>query len=159
MTRYGLGDEQDRAALILHMVRSLSGRLALKLLATPSHADEAISFALARLFLEQNGLLALAKDLARLTADGIDIVGLRTVCAPPKGQTWRSLKSLENELGTILEKDQAYTLLTPLVGIYELRLGDAHLPSSTLDDAFNMIGIDRSAHAVATADPGKVGGG
>lgn len=98
--------------------------------------------------LEQNGLLALAKDLARLTADRIDIVGLRTVCAPPKGQTWRSLKSLENELGTILEKDQAYTLLTPLVGIYELRLGDAHLPSSTLDDAFNMIGIDRSAHAV-----------
>ena len=98
--------------------------------------------------LEQNGLLALAKDLARLTADRIDIMGLRSACAPPKGQTWGSLKSLENALGTILPKDQARSLLTPLVGIYELRLGDAHLPSSTVDDAFNMIGIDRTTHAV-----------
>lgn len=98
--------------------------------------------------LEQNGLLALAKDLARLTADRIEIAGLRTVSSPPNGQTWGSLKSLENALSTILQKDQARSLLTPLVGIYELRLGDAHLPSNTIDDAFNMIGIDRSAHAV-----------
>jgi hypothetical protein len=98
--------------------------------------------------LEQNGLLALAKDLARLTADRIDVAPLRTVCAPPKGQTWGSLKSLENALGTILQKDHARSLLTPLVGIYELRLGDAHLPSSAVDDAFDMIGIDRSTHAI-----------
>ena len=98
--------------------------------------------------LEQNGLLALAKDLARLIVDRIDIASLRTVCAPPKDQTWGSLKSLENALGTLMPKDQARSLLTPLVGIYELRLGDAHLPSSTIDEAYEMIGIDRSTHAV-----------
>lgn len=98
--------------------------------------------------LEQNGLLALAKDLARLTADRINIPGVQAACAPPKGEKWRSLKSLENALGTLLPKEQARSLLTPLVGIYELRLGDAHLPSSTIDDAFNMIAIDRSIHAV-----------
>lgn len=98
--------------------------------------------------LEQNGLLALAKDLARLIVDRIDIASLRAVCAPPKDQTWGSLKSLENALGTLVPKDQARSLLTPLVGIYELRLGDAHLPSSTIDDAYDMIGIDRSTHPV-----------
>lgn len=98
--------------------------------------------------LEQSGLLSLAKDLARLIVDRIDIAGLRTVCAPPKGQTWESLKSLENALSTLMAKDQARSLLTPIVGIYELRLGDAHLPSSTIDEAYEMIGIDRAAHAV-----------
>lgn len=98
--------------------------------------------------LEQSGLLSLAKDLARLIVDRIDIAGLRTVCAPPKGQTWGSLKSLENALGTLMAKEQARSLLTPIVGIYELRLGDAHLPSSTIDEAYEMIGIDRAAHAV-----------
>jgi len=35
-------------------------------------------------------------------------------------------------------------LLTPLVGIYELRLGDAHLPSGAMEEAFELVGIDRS---------------
>jgi hypothetical protein len=99
--------------------------------------------------LDQSGLLSLAKDLARLTVDRIDIGALRAVSSPKKGQTWGSLKSLEKALGTILPPDQARSLLTPLVGIYELRLGDAHLPSSTIDEAFVMIGIDRSKNPVA----------
>jgi hypothetical protein len=98
--------------------------------------------------LEQSGLLSFAKDLARLIADRIDIGALRAVCSPPKGQTWGSLKSLEKALATIMPPDQARSLLTPLVGIYELRLGDAHLPSGTIEDAFAMIGIDRSKSLV-----------
>jgi hypothetical protein len=98
--------------------------------------------------LEQSGLLSFAKDLARLIADRIDIGALRATCSPPKGETWGSLKSLEKALATIIPPDQARSLLTPLVGIYELRLGDAHLPSSTIDDAFAMIGIDRSKSLV-----------
>jgi hypothetical protein len=30
------------------------------------------------------------------------------------------------------------------VGAYELRLGDAHLPSSQLSEAFSMVGIDQT---------------
>jgi hypothetical protein len=99
--------------------------------------------------LDQSGLLSLAKDLARLIADRIDIGALRTVSSPQNGEKWGSLKSLEKALATILLPDQARSLLTPLVGIYELRLGDAHLPSSTIDDAFAMIRIDRSKNPVA----------
>jgi hypothetical protein len=98
---------------------------------------------------DQSGLLSLAKDLARLIADRIDIGALRTVSSPKEGETWASLKSLEKALATILPADQARSLLTPLVGVYELRLGDAHLPSSTIDAAFAMIRIDRSKSPVA----------
>lgn len=99
--------------------------------------------------LDESGLLSLAKDLARLIADRIDIGALRSVSSPKEGETWGSLKSLEKALATILPPDQARSLLTPFVGVYELRLGDAHLPSSTIDDAFAMIGIDRSKSPIA----------
>ncbi len=94
--------------------------------------------------LDQSGLLALAKDLARLTADRIDIGALRAIAPAPKDEKWGSLKSLEKALATILPADQSRSLMTPLVGVYELRLGDAHLPSGEIEDAFAMIGVDRS---------------
>lgn len=99
--------------------------------------------------LDQSGLLSLAKDLARLTADRIDIGALRAISSPKAGEKWGSMKSLEKALATILPPDQARSLLTPLVGIYELRLGDAHLPSSSVDDAYAMIGIDRSKNPIS----------
>jgi hypothetical protein len=43
---------------VLDLLRSLSGRLALKLLSSPTHVNEALGLAMARLFLEQYGLLA-----------------------------------------------------------------------------------------------------
>lgn len=42
----------------LQLLRSLSGRLALKLLSSPNYVGEALGLAMARLFLEQYGLLA-----------------------------------------------------------------------------------------------------
>lgn len=50
--------------------------------------------------LDLSGLYALAKDLARVTADSIDSSNLQKIIAPPKDQKWGSLKSLENYLGT-----------------------------------------------------------
>jgi hypothetical protein len=94
---------------------------------------------------DQAGLLALAKDIARITADRFDLSSLRKVVTSPKGENWRSIKSLEMALGTIMPAEDARSMLTPLVGIYELRLGDAHLPSSAIDDAFSMVGINRTA--------------
>ncbi len=41
------------------------------------------------------GLYARAKDLARLTAERINAASLQKIVAPPKGQKWGSLKSLE----------------------------------------------------------------
>ena len=91
--------------------------------------------------LEVGGLLALAKDIARLTADSIDVGVLRSIIAPRKGENWRSLRHLEHALSTRVDSDAARAALSPLVGIYELRLGDAHLPSSEIIEAYKLAGV------------------
>jgi DNA mismatch repair protein MutH len=36
-------------------------------------------------------------------------------------------------------------MLAPLVGVYGLRLGDAHLPSSKIEQAFELVGLEIGA--------------
>lgn len=55
-----------------------------------------------------------------------------------------SLKTLEWVLGQSVSKEEARKLLTTLVGIYELRLGDAHLPPTEIAEAYSMAGVDRT---------------
>ena len=94
--------------------------------------------------IDQTGFFALAKDLARLTADSIDTSALQKIVEPPKGTRWQSLKSLENFLAKIVEPQQARFLLSPLVGIFELRHADAHLPASDLDESLSLVKVDKA---------------
>ena len=96
----------------------------------------------------EEGLLALAKDLCRLIVDRLDSGVLQTVVKPPKGEKWGSLKSLEKVLASKVEPSLARAMLAPLVGVYELRLADAHLPSAEYAGAFEMAGVDRDAPLV-----------
>jgi hypothetical protein len=95
--------------------------------------------------IDKAGLLSLAKDLARLVADRIDVNALRKIVAPPAGEKWGSLKSLEKALASKIEPTRASSIVAPLFGIYELRLGDAHLPSSEIDNAISKARVDQSA--------------
>lgn len=97
---------------------------------------------------DRNGLFSLAKDVARLTADSLDTNGLQKIVPPPKGEKRRSLKSLEKVLATKVSPDDAYTMMTPLFGIYDLRHADAHLPSNEVELTMKMAGIDPSTHAI-----------
>jgi hypothetical protein len=92
---------------------------------------------------DQAGFFALAKDLARLIADSIDTAAIQKIVPPPKGEKWGSLKSLEKLLAEKIGSQKAHDLLTPLVGVYELRHADAHLASSNIDEAFSMARVDR----------------
>jgi len=94
---------------------------------------------------EEGGFLALAKDLVRLTADRIDASALQKIVPPPGKEKWGSLKSLEKYLGTLMTEESARSLVSPLVGAYQLRLGDAHLPSSDLEEAYRLVRVDRDA--------------
>lgn len=98
--------------------------------------------------IDDAGFFALAKDLARLTADSFDETAIQKVVSPPKGEKWRSLKSLEKLVALHTDAKHARQLVAPLVGIYELRHGDAHLPKSDIDDSLVLVGIDRSLPAV-----------
>ncbi|UTD28993.1 hypothetical protein [Bradyrhizobium sp. WD16] len=99
---------------------------------------------------DEHNLLALAKDIARLTADRLDITAMYKAVGKPD-RTLGSLKSLEWLLGHFVPGDQARALLTPLVGIYELRLGDAHLPQSEIAQAFALVGLDRTVGLIQQA--------
>ena len=94
--------------------------------------------------IDKPGLLSLAKDLARLIADRIDVNVLRKIAVPPAGEKWGSLKSLEKALASKIEPERAATMVAPLFGIYELRLGDAHLPSTEIDDAMSKARVDQT---------------
>lgn len=91
--------------------------------------------------LDAVGLLSLAKDLARLTADSIDVTGLLNVL-PPSKEKIGSLKALERLIGRKTDEDTARRVMAPLFGIYDLRLADAHLPREQLADAYARAGID-----------------
>lgn len=92
----------------------------------------------------EKGLFSLAKDIARVIVDDINIEDLQKIVVPPKGTKWGSLKTIENLLAQKISKEEARALLSPIVGIYELRHGDAHLPGSEIGKAFDLIGIDKS---------------
>lgn len=94
---------------------------------------------------DEASFFALAKDLARLTADAIDSSALQKIVAPPLGTKWGSLKSLEHVVAVTAGVDRAHSLLGPLFGIYELRHADAHLPSGEIEKAVALVRVDRGA--------------
>lgn len=94
--------------------------------------------------IDQASFFALAKDLARITADSLDAEAMQTIVPPPKKTKWGSLKSLENLLASQFDRDFIREITAPLVGVYELRHADAHLPSSKVEGAFELVEVDRS---------------
>jgi hypothetical protein len=99
--------------------------------------------------LEPDGLFALAKDLMRVVADRIDHSSLQKVAPPPKGVTWKSLKSLEGYLATIISADDARTVMGPLAGAYDLRVADAHPAGEDLIKAYQLARVDPNAKPLA----------
>jgi hypothetical protein len=97
---------------------------------------------------DEKGLFSLAKDIARIITDDVDVESLQQIAIPPKGTKWGSLKTIEHLLTLKIPQIAARQITSPLVGVYELRHGDAHLPSSDIEKAFNLINIDRNLPSV-----------
>ena len=57
-------------------------------------------------------------------------------------------ESLEKLLALKVDPTLARKLLSGLVGVYELRLADAHLPTQSLHDSLALVGIDPDAPSV-----------
>lgn len=56
LTQYGLPANEAHAVALLNQIRSLSGRLALKLISSPNQRAEVLGLALSRLYLEYQGV-------------------------------------------------------------------------------------------------------
>jgi hypothetical protein len=92
--------------------------------------------------LDRTGLLELAKDLSRVTADDIDAKQLQKVVPLEPGEKRGSLKSLERVIGKLTTERYAAEAMSALFAIYDLRVADAHLPSSTTDSDLERLDID-----------------
>lgn len=92
---------------------------------------------------DKAGLLSLAKDIARITADSLNTIGIQSVARPPSTKKLGSLKSLEFLLASKVGEDQASSIMAPLFNIYDLRLGDAHLPSKEIQNVFSSLRVDQ----------------
>ncbi|WP_374499689.1 hypothetical protein [Pseudoxanthomonas sp.] len=83
LEQYGLQAEGRHAVVLLDQLRSLSGRLALKLISSPTQRAEALGLALSRLYLEHQGVfenqivvpLDAHLDLYRVLKQGADELG------------------------------------------------------------------------------------
>lgn len=94
--------------------------------------------------IDEKGLFSLAKDIARIIVDDVDIESVQKIVIPPKNTKWGSLKTIENLLALKIPSVDARKILSPIAGVYELRHADAHLPSSDVEKSFSLIQIDRS---------------
>jgi hypothetical protein len=94
--------------------------------------------------IDWTGFCSLAKDLARLTADGLDQAELQKIAVLSKDQKLGSLKLLEKVLAQKIGTTRARSLLGPLHGVYNLRHADAHLPGSELEAALELTQIDKT---------------
>ncbi len=92
--------------------------------------------------IDQAGLYSLAKDLNRILVERLDIESLKQF--GEKGKALGGIKLLERALATIVDPNEARDLTSVLVGIYDLRKADAHLPSSDTDNAITLTRISVS---------------
>lgn len=95
--------------------------------------------------LEPDGIFGLAKDIMRSVADRIDVDPLQRIASPPLKEKWGSLKSLEKYVATLVPAERAHEAMGPLFGAYELRIADAHLPSTELNKSYQLAGVDPKA--------------
>ena len=91
---------------------------------------------------DQSSLLRLAKELIRIFSDRLNVHELCKLSTHPNKEKLRSNKLLEDILAQKIGTDKARNVFGPIVGAYDMRLGDAHPTSSNITDAIKLAGID-----------------
>lgn len=93
---------------------------------------------------DQTSLLRLAKELVRVFSDRLDVRELRKLSKHSNKEKLGSNKLLEDVLAQKIGADKARRVFGPIVGAYDMRVGDAHPTSSKIGDALKLAEIDKS---------------
>lgn len=93
---------------------------------------------------DQTSLLRLAKELVRVFSDRLDVRELRKLSTHSNKEKLGSNKLLEDVLAQKIGADKARRIFGPIVGTYDMRVGDAHPTSSKIGDALKLSEIDES---------------
>lgn len=91
---------------------------------------------------DQASLLRLAKEIVRVFSDRLNVKELRTLSAHANKDKFGSNKLLQDILSQKVGEDTARKVFGPIVGAYDMRVGDAHPTSSKIDEALELAGID-----------------
>jgi len=86
----------------------------------------------------REGFYFLCKEITRFLIERLDIDLLKRV--KDEKDSLGSLKRLDRILTAVGYDGQKLTGV--LVGVYELRLADAHLPSGDIEDSMRLVGVD-----------------
>lgn len=93
---------------------------------------------------DQASLLRLAKEIIRVLSDRLNVRELRKLSTHPEKDKLRSNKLLQDVLATQVGQERARQVLGPVVGAYDMRVGDAHPTGSKTGEALKLAGIDES---------------
>lgn len=94
---------------------------------------------------DQVSLLRLAKELVRVFSDRLDVRELRKLSTHADKEKLGSNKLLQDVLAQKVGVDRAREVFGPIVGAYDMRVGDAHPTSSKIGDALKLAGIDENS--------------
>lgn len=93
---------------------------------------------------DRASLLYLAKDMVRVFLERLDLSLLRELTHITKSEKLGSIKLLERLLTQYTSEENARFRCSIFVGVYELRIGDAHPAESKIEDALRLARIDTS---------------
>jgi len=93
---------------------------------------------------DQASLLRLAKEVIRVLSDRLNVRELRKLSTHREKEKLGSNKLLQDVLAKQVGEERARKVLGPVVGAYEMRVGDAHPTGSKIGDALKLAGIDES---------------
>ena len=91
---------------------------------------------------DQASLLRLAKEIVRVFSDRINVKELRNLSRYSDKDKLGSNKLLQDILSQRVGNDTARKVFGPIVGAYDMRVGDAHPTSSKIEEALKLAGID-----------------
>lgn len=93
---------------------------------------------------DRASLLRLAKEIIRVFSDRLSIRELRRISTHTDKAKLGSNKLLQDVLAKQVGEQQARQVLAPVVGAYDMRVGDAHPTGSKIDEALKLAGIDET---------------
>lgn len=91
---------------------------------------------------DQASLLRLAKEVVRVFSDRLNVRELRSLSTHSNKDKLGSNKLLQDVLAQKVGADTARKVFGPIVGAYDMRVGDAHPASSNIGEALELAGID-----------------
>lgn len=94
---------------------------------------------------DQASLLRLAKEIVRVFSDRLNVRELRKISTHAKKEELGSNKLLQDILSQKVGLEKAREVFGPIVGAYDMRVGDAHPTGSKIGEALTLAGINQDA--------------